>query len=87
MASECRPDCFGQAERVCPRDDRGFIQPQPDCLGCEWVKACLQQALRATGVLPTPILERPAVSKLTRFFKRWSDQKLARVGRNSRGDT
>lgn len=77
MAMECRPGCFGNADRVCPRDDRGFIEPRQECLACEFVRACLQQALKATGVIPTPILETPVVSRFTRFLKRWSDQKLA----------
>jgi hypothetical protein len=77
MASERRPWCFGYAKRVCPRDEKGFFQPQQECLGCEFVKDCLQQALKATGVLPTSVLEAPVVSRFTRFLKRWSDQKLA----------
>ncbi len=77
MANERRPWCFGNAERVCPRDDKGFIEPQEKCLQCALVKACLQQALKASGALPTPILETPAVTRVSRFLKRWSDQKLA----------
>ena len=87
MAIDCRPWCFGHAERVCPRDEKGFIQPQQDCLECEFVKACLQQALKATGVLPTPILETPVVSRFTKFLKRWSDQKLACGDSDSTGQS
>jgi hypothetical protein len=77
MAMECRPWCFGNAERVCPRDEKGFIEPQRECLECAFVKACLQQALKATGVLPASVVETPVVSRFTKFLKRWSDQKLA----------
>jgi|WetSurMetagenome_2_1015567.scaffolds.fasta_scaffold60434_1 hypothetical protein len=84
---ERHPWCFGYSERVCPRDEKGFIQPRQDCLECEFVKACLQKALKATGVLPTPILETPAVSRFTRFLKRWSDQKLACGKPDSTGET
>jgi hypothetical protein len=71
------PSCFGDPAAVCPKDALGFIQPQEECLDCAVVKACLQRALRAEGVLPTPVLETPAAARITGFFKRWSRQKLA----------
>ncbi len=75
--AEGTPPCFGDPATVCPKDERGFFQPQEKCLSCSVVKACLQKALRAAGVLPTPILESPAATRLTGFLKRWSRQKLS----------
>lgn len=68
--------CFGDPAVVCPKDDRGFIQPQEKCIACGSVKACLQKALQSEGVLPKPFLETPAAVKVTGFLKRWSRQKL-----------
>jgi hypothetical protein len=73
------PLCFGDPAAVCPKDELGFIQPQEKCLACAAVKECLQKALRAEGVLPTPVLETPAATRISGFFKRWSRQKLART--------
>jgi hypothetical protein len=72
-----RPECYGNAQHVCPRDEEGVMQPCVECLPCEFLKGCLQLALQKQGLIPTPILETPVVSRVSRFFKRWSDQKLA----------
>lgn len=87
MATERRPWCFGYAERVLPRDEKGFVEPQEKCLRCPFVKECLQTVLKAKGILPTPILETPAVSKVSRFLKRWSDQKLAGAKKQQTDET
>jgi len=73
-----QPSCFGDPNQVCPRDSNGLIEPQAECLSCGHIKACLQKALREQGVLGESEEERSAASRLTRFFKRWSDQKLGR---------
>ena len=79
-----RPACFGDPDLVCPRDERGFIEPQPECLSCKAVKTCLQMGLRLRGVLPEPADEAStASSRVTGFLKRWSNQKLA--GSNASG--
>jgi hypothetical protein len=75
-----RPPCFGDPAAVCPRDDKGFFQPQKQCLDCSVVKACLQRALRQAGVLPTPVLETPAAVRFKGFLQRWSRQKLSHSG-------
>ncbi len=78
------PECFGDPSAVCPRDERGFIQPQAGCISCEVVKTCLQHALRYEGILPDPKPEEEVVSRMQGFFKRWSDKKLSsRKGRES----
>ena len=71
-----KPPCFGDAERVCPRNEDGFIEPQRECLQCPEVRACLQAALQAQGVLKTPTAPSPmAESCIGRFLKRWSERK------------
>ncbi len=70
------PSCFGDPAKVCPRDAGGIMQPQVSCLSCQHLKSCLRTALRQQGVIAPSVLEAPAVSKVTGFFKRWSDQKL-----------
>lgn len=70
------PPCFGDPAVVCPRDERGIIEPREQCIACGAVKACLQKALQSEGVLPKPFLETPAAAKVTGFLKRWSRQKL-----------
>lgn len=73
---EKQPSCFGDPQRVCPVDANGFTQPQIVCLGCVFLKSCLQQALQKQGRIPTPLAEKPAVTRMTGFLKRWSEQKL-----------
>lgn len=73
---EKRPSCFGDPQRVCPADANGFTQPQIVCLGCVFLKSCLQQALQKQGRIPTPFAEKPAVTRMTGFLRRWSEQKL-----------
>ncbi len=77
------PKCYGDASHVCPRDEEGIMQPCVECLDCEFLKGCLRAALQKQGLMPTPILETPVVSRVSRFFKRWSDQKLAHSKRIS----
>lgn len=74
------PPCFGDPNAVCPRDEEGFSQPQAGCLPCEFLRSCLQHALRKQGVIGAP----PVVTKVTHFLRRWSDQKLSRA--DSPGD-
>ncbi len=70
------PSCFGDPERVCPRNEDGFIEPQRECLQCPEVRSCLQAALQAQGVLKTPSAPSPmAESSIGRFLKRWSERK------------
>lgn len=72
------PVCFGDPQTVCPTDESGVMQPQTACLACGLLKSCLQKALRKQGLIPRPVMEAPAASKMTSFLKRWSDQKLSR---------
>lgn len=81
---DSRPPCFGDPQKVCPRDEGGIMQPQISCLACGVLKSCLQTALRRQGLIAPSVMETPAVSKVTGFIKRWSDQKLA--GRNVSSD-
>ncbi len=71
------PSCFGSPAKVCPRDADGVVQPQVSCLSCQHLKLCLRTALRQQGVIAPSVLETPAVSRVTGFFKRWSEQKQA----------
>ena len=71
------PECYGNPERVCPKDEEGIMQPQPGCISCGSLKPCLQTALQRGGL-----------SKVKGFFKRWSDQKLAHTEpHNNSGST
>lgn len=71
-----RPTCFGDASRVCPRNEDGFIEPQRDCLQCPEVRSCLQAALHSEGVLKaSPQAPTVAESPIGRFLKRWSERK------------
>ncbi len=78
-----RPRCFGDPERVCPTDEEGIMQPQPDCISCTSLRSCLQAALRRKGLLAPSVLESKPVTKVRGFLKRWSDQKLAHGGAKS----
>lgn len=82
---EGEPECFGDPQKVCPVDESGVMQPQTSCLGCGRLKPCLQEALRKRGVISRPLAETPAVSKMTNFLKRWSNQKMGCV-KSSRED-
>lgn len=73
---EKQPSCFGDWQRVCPIDANGVTQPQILCMGCVFFKPCLQQALQKQGRIPTPFAEKPAVTRMTGFLRRWSEQKL-----------
>lgn len=75
--SDAPPLCYGEPDQVCPKDERGIIQPQTECLTCGHLKGCLQRALCREGVIPAPISESPVVSRVSCFLKRWSDRKLS----------
>lgn len=70
-----RPECFGDGERVCPEDEYGIMQPQANCLPCAHLRPCMQTVLHYRGKIR--LVERPVSSRVTGFFKRWSNQKLA----------
>jgi len=78
VENENRPACFGDPQTVCPADESGVMQPQTACLACALLRSCLQKALRKQGLIPPSLRETPAVSKMTTFLKRWSEQKLSR---------
>ncbi len=69
------PECFGDGERVCPEDEEGINQPQPDCLPCPVLRSCLQIVMAKRGKIR--LVETPPSTKITGFLKRWSDQKLS----------
>lgn len=75
-----RPDCFGNPQKVCPRDRQGFMDPQPACMPCAVFKTCLQVALRKYGLVAPPPRTEQVTSGLLGFVKRWSDRKLDRDG-------
>lgn len=76
-----KPPCFGDAARVCPRNEDGFIEPQRHCLACPHVRPCLQAALQAEGTLRAEPESAPlAESSLGRFLKRWSERKRGAMG-------
>jgi len=69
------PDCFGDAERVCPKDGGGFFQPRAECVGCDWVRRCLQAALEKAGLMRVAPESAAAECGMMRFLKRWSAKK------------
>lgn len=69
------PDCFGDAERVCPKDSDGFFQPQVECVGCDWVRGCLRAALEKAGLMRVAPESAAAECGMMRFLKRWSAKK------------
>ncbi len=69
-----RPECFGDGEKVCPVDEEGVSQPRMECVPCAHLRPCLQHVMVQRGKLR--IVEEPVGSKVSGFFKRWSDQKL-----------
>ena len=72
------PKCFGDGDKVCPVDEEGIMQPQRGCLPCSYLRACLQDVMVQRGKLR--IVEEPPGSKVTGFFKRWSNRKLKNNG-------
>jgi len=72
------PKCFGDGDKVCPVDEEGIMQPQRECLPCSYLRACLQSVLVRRGKLR--IVEEHPGSKVSGFFKRWSDRKLKKNG-------
>lgn len=75
-----RPECFGDAERVCPKDGDGFFQPQVECVGCDWVRRCLQAALEQAGLMRVTPESASAECGMMRFLKRWSAKKRSAEG-------
>ena len=69
------PECFGDGERVCPEDEDGVMQPQQACIPCPHLRPCLQQVLHRRGKIR--LVDNPVSTKVTGFFKRWSNQKLS----------
>jgi len=82
---EDSPECYGDPKLVCPKDERGIIMPQTECLSCCLVTKCLRHALRREGVIRSPLEESPVVSKVSGFLKRWSDRKLAGASSPDKG--
>ncbi|MEN6441035.1 MAG: hypothetical protein ABFD97_20905 [Syntrophobacter sp.] len=71
-----QPACFGDGEKVCPRDEDGVMQPRRECVTCPHIRPCLQLALHRRGTIR--LVEEPASLKVTGFLRRWSEQKLSR---------
>jgi hypothetical protein len=69
------PECFGDGGRVCPEDEDGIMQPQQACIPCSHLRSCLQLVLHHRGKIR--LVDKPVSTKVTGFFKRWSDQKLS----------
>ncbi|MGA2937469.1 MAG: hypothetical protein ABSF52_10280 [Syntrophobacteraceae bacterium] len=76
--AEDPPKCFGDGDKVCPVDAEGIMQPQSGCLPCSYLRACLQNVMVRRGKLR--IVEDSPGSKVTGFFKRWSNRKLKNNG-------
>lgn len=76
--TDSRPCCFGIEDLVCPRDEEGVMQPQAECLACGHVRPCLQQALENRGLISEKLAHAPVGTRISHFFRRWSDQKLSR---------
>ena len=70
-----RPACFGDGDRVCPEDEDGIMQPQQACIPCPHLRPCLQLVLHRRGKIR--LVDKPVSTKVTGFFKRWSDRKLS----------
>lgn len=68
-------ECFGNPEKVCPENERGFIEPNRECVSCEVVAMCLRKALEKKGVLNPPFKEHPLIKKSAGFLRRWSELK------------
>lgn len=77
LPHEAPPQCYADPELVCPKDERGMIEPQAECLACGYLKNCLREALAREGLIRPPLSGIPAVSKVSGFLKRWSDRKLS----------
>jgi len=77
------PECFGKREKVCSRNEDGFIEPNVECVRCKMLKRCLRKALEKDGVLDPPLQETPIVRKTRAFLSRWSRLKREK-GRRGR---
>jgi hypothetical protein len=76
------PTCYGDAAKVCPKDEDGFIQPQPTCLKCTWVRPCLQEALKTQGLWKEePESTAEIQTPVGRFLRRWSERKRMAAGK------
>lgn len=68
-------ECFGNPERVCPENEKGFIEPNPECVSCEVVATCLRKALESKGILSPSFKEHPLFKRGVGFLRRWSELK------------
>ncbi len=83
MAEEEKPECFGDPDEVCPIGPEGFPEPQQKCLTCNHLKPCLRAAWtrrHPTENLSHDFEEDGAISKITKFCRRWSRRKLGQSG-------
>lgn len=71
------PPCFGDFQKVCPVDEEGLMNPCVECLPCEVLRPCLQEALVRRGLLRYSTAA-PVVARVSGFIKRWSQRKLTR---------
>lgn len=71
-----RPACFGDPNKVAQRRPEGLIEPNTECVNCQWVPLCLKQVLQKQGILIPPLKEREPVKRVLNFLKRWSEKKL-----------
>jgi hypothetical protein len=76
-SNDAHPGCYGDPEQVSPKDERGLIEPQAECLGCGHLRSCLQKALRKQGLIRPPLSGVPGATKVSNFLKRWSERKLS----------
>lgn len=72
-----KPSCFGNSDKVAPRNSDGLIEPNKECVQCEHISDCLKKALQEQGILNPPIRDREPVNRLMGFLRRWSDKKLS----------
>jgi hypothetical protein len=63
--------CFGNPDKVTPKNSEGLIEPNQECVLCEYVSSCLSEALQKQGILsPSP------VNRFVGFLRRWSERKI-----------
>lgn len=73
---EPRLSCFGDPQKVSQQTPEGLIEPNVECVNCEWVSSCLKKALQKKGILHTPLYEKEPVKRAIGFLRRWSEKKL-----------
>jgi len=72
---QSRPSCFGNPNKVAPKNSEGLIEPNKECVYCEYVSSCLNDALQKQGILsPSP------VNRFVGFLRRWSERKIQSKG-------